>query len=57
MERALKYTGKGAEKKYPKHISVPFKELVFLTAMEMNLKARKTVLNGMSGLFERSMGI
>jgi hypothetical protein len=25
--------------------------------MEMNLKAHKTVLDGMSGLFERSMGI
>jgi hypothetical protein len=29
MEQALKYTGKGAEKKYTKHISVPFKELAF----------------------------
>lgn len=57
MERALKYTGKAAAKKYTQHISVPFKELAFTTAMEMNTKARETVLEGMSGSFERATGI
>lgn len=57
MENALKSTSKQVPNKYTKHITFPFKKIAFDVAMEVNEKARDTVLKGMDGSFERSVGI